>query len=125
MTPELMRLDADQLDQLAGLIAARLHPAAHVQLVDAATLAADLGVSRAFIYSHSEQLGARRLDGSGRGRRVRFDPAEARAAFRTLDTPPASTPRHRRTLHSGTAGHVLRSRPRPTSGPSPFLEDDR
>ena len=106
-----MRLDADQLDQLAGLIAARLQPAAHVQLVDAATLAADLGVSRAYVYAHAAQLGARRLDGAGRGRRVRFDPAEARAAFRTLATPPATTPRQRRHQQS-TATHVLRSRPR-------------
>jgi hypothetical protein len=105
-----VRLDADQLDQLAALIAARLQPATHA-LVDAATLAADLGVSRAYVYAHAEQLGARRLDGAGRGRRVRFDPAEALAAFRTLDTPPATTPRPRRS-RQGTATHVLRSRPR-------------
>jgi hypothetical protein len=106
-----VRLDADQLDRLADLIAARLRPAAHGQLVDAETLAADLGVSRAYVYAHADQLGARRLDGAGRGRRVRFDPAEALAAFRTLATPPATTPRHRHT-RQGTATHVLRSRPR-------------
>jgi hypothetical protein len=43
-------------------------------LVDAATVARLLGVSRATVYAKADQLGAIRL-GSGRRARLRFDPA--------------------------------------------------
>jgi hypothetical protein len=43
------------------------------QLVDAATVARLLGVSRATVYANADQLGAIRL-GSGKRARLRFDP---------------------------------------------------
>jgi hypothetical protein len=49
-------------------------------LVDASALAAELGVSRDFVYEHSAELGALRL-GSGPRARLRFDAAAARAAL--------------------------------------------
>jgi hypothetical protein len=66
--------------------------------VDAATLAGTLGVSRAFVYEHAAELGARRTGPSGadpetgklRRPRLRFDVETARAAFLC---PLATTPR--------------------------------
>jgi hypothetical protein len=49
-------------------------------LVDAATLAVELGVSRDFVYEHAVELGALKL-GSGPKARLRFDPVAARAAL--------------------------------------------
>ena len=49
-------------------------------LVDAAQLAAELGVSRDWVYEHAGELGALRL-GNGPKARLRFDPVAARAAL--------------------------------------------
>lgn len=51
-----------------------------VPLVDAATLAVELGVSRDWVYEHAHELGALRL-GSGPKARLRFDPLAARACL--------------------------------------------
>jgi hypothetical protein len=78
--------------------------------VDAATLAKQLGVARAFVYEHADELGAQRL-GDGPRARLRFDVETAkRAMFRSssersrdddsLDAEPKSKPRTRR--RSGT-----------------------
>lgn len=52
---------------------------AHGQLVDAATLAAQLGVTRSWIYEHRDELGVVRL-GTGTKPRLRFDVETARQA---------------------------------------------
>jgi hypothetical protein len=80
---ETVWLAEEQLEQLADLIAARLAntPIAPQSLVDAATLARQLGVSRATIYEHARELGAVRVGATARGR-LRFDPQHVR---RTLD----------------------------------------
>ena len=57
-----------------------LEPEPRTPLVDAAALAAELHVSRDFVYEHSQQLGALRL-GAGPKARLRFDPIAARAAL--------------------------------------------
>ena len=49
-------------------------------LIDAATLAIELGVSRAFVYEHAAALGALKLGGGPRAR-LRFDPVAARDAL--------------------------------------------
>lgn len=74
-----------ELDQLADAIAERVlaglngaKPAS--SLVDAATLAAELGTSPRFVYEHADELGAMRL-GSGPKARLRFDLEAARAAL--------------------------------------------
>lgn len=100
MSAATIRLDADQLDQLAELIAGKLRAQpTPVGLVDAAKLAEMLGVARSWVYSHADQLGGRRLGGK-RGR-LRFDASEALAAFAVASQPEqvkpaAAAPRRRR-----------------------------
>ena len=108
-----IRLEPDQLAELAQRIAQYLdpEPAGSTGLVDAATVAQELGVARSWVYSHAPELGARRL-GTGTKGRLRFDLNEARAAFATV-TPagaPASTPRPRRKHQAAPAGSILRVR---------------
>jgi hypothetical protein len=78
VTGNVVRLDNDQLEMLADLIADRLRPSniAAGGLVDAATLAAHLAIGRETVYEHAEILGARRL-GLGPRPRLRFDLEEA------------------------------------------------
>ncbi len=108
-----MRLDHDQLEQLADLIAERLRegeaPTTPAGLVDAWELATQLGVNRSFVYQHWRELGGVRLGGP-RGR-LRFDPAQARAALAAKAESPAAVP-HPRRRRSSTVGSVLKSRPR-------------
>lgn len=69
-----------------------------VRLVDAATLATALGVSRDFVYAHASELGGERI-GSGPRGRLRFDFDRALAAWTTCSrskgsptpNPPAPT----------------------------------
>jgi hypothetical protein len=77
VTHASIRLDDDQLERLADLIAERLRdaPPARGPLVDARELARLLGVSRSSVYEHARDLGAIRIGGE-RGR-LRFDPAVA------------------------------------------------
>jgi hypothetical protein len=79
---------------LAGLIAERAAERAvellrgetdtggKAPLVDAATVAAELGISRALVYQHAERLGGVRIGPAGEGKkpRWRFDLETARAA---------------------------------------------
>jgi hypothetical protein len=50
------------------------------RLVDAATLAAELGITRSWVYQHRDELGAVRL-GTGSKPRLRFNVEVARAAL--------------------------------------------
>jgi hypothetical protein len=77
----------EQLEHLADLIADRLRApaearAGEARLVDAATVAAELGLTRATVYQHAERLGGVRIGPAGDGRkpRWRFDLEAARAA---------------------------------------------
>jgi hypothetical protein len=87
-------LDDDDIEAIAHRVAELLNqrPAA-VRLVDAATLAAVLGVERDWIYAHATQLGAIRLGGP-RGR-LRFDPNHALHALRLSPQPAAERPARR------------------------------
>ncbi len=104
MTPTI--LDPEQLEQLAEMIAQRLRDSHHpddrilsgntgnthtpaprlasekeaLELVDVATLARMLGVSRRFVYEHQAEMGVIKL---GRGPRapLRFDLETARTAM--------------------------------------------
>jgi len=62
------------------------------RLVDAATVADKLGVSRAFIYDHAQELGVIRL-GSGEKARLRFDLERVLAAVGAAQTNDARPPR--------------------------------
>jgi hypothetical protein len=71
--------------QLAVAIAEHMATLLHddkppARMVDAATLAAELGVSRDFVYAHASELGGKRLGGGPRGR-LRFDLAQALARW--------------------------------------------
>jgi hypothetical protein len=68
------------------------------RLLDAAALAAKLGVSRSYIYEHAEMLGAIPI-GAGPRPRLRFNVAivaERLAANRNPESPKPARPRRRR-----------------------------
>jgi hypothetical protein len=102
---------SDNLDRLADAVAERLLPklAAEIadllerqpQLVDAATRAGILGVSRAYVYEHAAELGAEPL-GNGAKPRLRFDVDRARVAFQRGPAPaePHRLPRQRNGGHT-------------------------
>lgn len=95
---EVVLSDA-QLDALAERVAAilRADTPSTGGLVDAATLAAELGVSRDTVYAHAERLGGRRI-GDGDRPRLRFDLADALAAWQPPATP-TRAPRRRRSAN--------------------------
>jgi hypothetical protein len=95
------------------------------RLVDAATLATELGVTRSWIYEHRDELGVVRL-GTGTKPRLRFDVKTARRALSRDDDKALSSPIHagdrraapRRSAQqrrTTVAGSVLASRPRKTA----------
>jgi hypothetical protein len=59
------------------------------RLVDAATLAGELGVDRSWVYAHRDVLGVVRL-GSGSKPRLRFDAQVARAALARARSEPSA-----------------------------------
>lgn len=91
------RLHPDDLDALADALAARLlplltsmDPGPGSRMVDAAGLADALGLSRAYVYEHADQLGAIRT-GTGPRARLRFDVSDARDRLTALTTPAVSS----------------------------------
>jgi len=71
-----MTLDRDDIDAVAQRVVELLEDEAAKpgRLVDAATAARLLGVSRATVYAKADELGAIRV-GKGKRARLRFDPA--------------------------------------------------
>jgi len=96
-----VQLDDDSVERVAQRLAELLRPAAFrttPDLVDAATLADLLGVSRSTIYQHAKALGGERI-GTGPRAPLRFDPEVARAAMAEMgsaDPRPAARARSRR-----------------------------
>jgi hypothetical protein len=95
------------------------------QLVDAATLAAELGVDRSWVYAHRCELGAIQL-GTGAKPRLRFDLAmalevlasTARDGSRKDEAPrPGSKPSRRRRRRSDIHSRLL-----PIRGPAEPLD---
>jgi len=76
------------------------------QTVDAATLAAHLGVTRGFIYEHAQQLGGVRL-GNGPRPRLRFDLHHALEAWNARST----SERSQATRTPAAAGQTPARRP--------------
>jgi hypothetical protein len=110
-------LAAEDVDAIAYRVVELLaeqqpHPA--TGLVDAASLARELGVSRAYVYDHADALGGIRL-GTGPKARLRFDLARALAAHRPaaapVPAPPATRPPRRPAKTPGRKVAVLKSRP--------------
>lgn len=75
-----VRLSEEQIDRIAERVAERLREPTLRHLIDAATLAGQLGVSRDFVYAHARELGGKRI-GTGRRGRLRFDSERALAAW--------------------------------------------
>ncbi len=95
-----LRLDTQQLEQLADLIADRLARRADGELVTAAELAKRLGRSREWVYDNASSLGVIRI---GAGSRPRL-------LFRyPLDLEPERKPRRPRTV---TMKRPRRARPK-------------
>jgi hypothetical protein len=121
------RVVPDVAERVAQLLAESTAPAQRTGLVDAAAVADELGVSRAWVYEHADELGVERI-GEGERPRLRFDLTRARAAFARSAGERSQGPRSQST--SGIApsapdeeqprlpdrlpqpGSVLRSRPR-------------
>jgi len=114
--PVVVELAPGSLERLADLVAARLRAPASIdtpgELVTADELARYLGVSRAFVYQHADDLGAQRL-GTGPRARLRFSPTVARqvVARKSEPTTTAAPPRRRARADRRPPGSVLRSRP--------------
>lgn len=98
----------------------------HARLVDAATLARELGVEREWVYAHAEQLGAVRLGGPNG--RLRFDRHEVGKRLDGADAAAWRPSRRRPRRHSPASGsraridddckhgRAARKRPRPDTG---------
>ena len=69
-----MTLDREDIEAVARRVVEVLGDKRPAGLVDAATLAKLLGVSRATVYAKADELGAVRV-GGGKRARLRFDPA--------------------------------------------------
>ena len=99
MSITTVRIDDDQLTDLAAQVAERLagQTPQPTGLVDAETVALALGVTRGWVYEHAELLGAMRLGKPGAP--VRFDLDRVRAAFAAQHEKPTPQPRRRRPRH--------------------------
>jgi hypothetical protein len=98
----------------------------HGRLVDAATLAAELGVTRSWIYGHRDELGVVRL-GTGTKPRLRFDVETTRQVLGHRDSSgvtasgvsdgryPANRRARSRRQRQPAAGSILAARPRKTA----------
>jgi hypothetical protein len=81
LPPAAPALDAASIEAVARRVVELIHaegssPSTR-RLVNAATLAAELGVDRSWVYAHRVELGAIQL-GTGAKPRLRFDPEVAR-----------------------------------------------
>ena len=88
--------------------------APQARLVSAAALAAELGVSRQWVYQHRDELGAAAL-GTGPKPRLRFNVDTARRALDAADgatttTQPKAATGRKRTRRQTTAGSILKVR---------------
>jgi hypothetical protein len=120
MTVTVVTLDDESVERVARRLAEMMRPAAFrttPDLVDAATLADLLGVSRGTVYQHAKALGGERI-GAGPRAPLRFDPEIARAAMaamgeRESSPAPAPAPAARRRRHqqrSHEVGSVLKTK---------------
>jgi hypothetical protein len=117
-------LSDQQLERLAELLAERLRGSPSTRtdlqppenftgsfagLVDAATLASELGVSRQWIYQHRDRLGGVRI-GTGPRARIRFDVNTARQALHAPERTTTPTTTSRRRTRTNEAGSILKVR---------------
>lgn len=86
LAPESIEALATRLAELLGAPRPTEQPSSPPRLLTAAEVAEWWGVERSWVYSHAEELGARRL-GAGSRPRLRFDPDEV---SERLGAPPAA-----------------------------------
>lgn len=90
MLDDALMLSDEQLEQLAGLVAAKvvgMRPAGKPMLT-VEDVATTLRVSRAWVYENARRLGGVKL-GPGERAPLRFDPDVVAAAMRPVGDPPA------------------------------------
>jgi hypothetical protein len=107
---------------IAEHLADLLHHRPRVRLVDAATLATALGVSRDFVYAHANELGGERIGNGPRGR-LRFDLDNALAACapsHASKEPPAPSKPNPKRRHRKPASGATRLLP--VRGTTPSLQ---
>lgn len=95
-----MTLDREDIELIAARVAELLGgemPEPAARLVDAATVARELGIDRDWVYAHAHQLGAARLGGE-RGR-LRFDLAKIRRELACPSQPRRPTAPRRARRH--------------------------
>lgn len=112
VTDTLDRQLPDLVDELAEQVAERAAvklaerigelPTREPSLIDVAEVARRFGVSRDYVYEHSDELGAMRL-GNGRNPRLRFDPRKVEEALAAKRAEPKPEPRRRARRRSGRA----------------------
>lgn len=98
--PEHPNLSPVAIEQIARRVAELLKEggvAGSRRFVDAATLAAELGVERDWVYAHAKELGALRLGGPNG--RLRFDLPAVVGRLRSDELPPPRRP-HRRSARA-------------------------
>jgi hypothetical protein len=114
LTPQAIEQIAQRVAEL--LRTAPLDPEgnglASSRMVNAAQLAKQLGVTRAWVYEHARELGAIQLGGGSRPR-LRFDPDGAAEALRRRHEPPVAP--------SPPVGPTHRARRRPVERAVPLL----
>lgn len=141
--PGLASLDAASVEAVARRVAELLREPAQAplpqRLVDAKTLAAELGVDRSWVYAHRDELSHVRLGAGSKGR-LRFDLQAARQALAKQQTAGLETrapgtdiqaPQRRARRHGrsparnggSTPGSVLRVRGGSGSGSSAARAD--
>jgi hypothetical protein len=101
---QLVQLDIVDFDAIAEQVAAFVLSRERRRLVDARTLALELGVARDWVYANAERLGVVRL-GTGPRARLRFDLEQARRALFPAE-------RGAEISAESDAGRAIRRRPR-------------
>ncbi len=125
-------LDVASVEAVARRVVELLRTESHSprerRLVDAATLAAELGVERSWVYTHRAELGAIQL-GAGSKPRLRFDVDIARELLASSTSKGSQTPRtpaatgdssRRRRQRLGSSPDLL-----PIRGPATAIDASR
>ena len=112
---EGLTLSSESIEAIASRLAETLN-AAPERLLSASELAGRLGVSREYVYEHTDELGVIRI-GDGPKAHLRFDFEETRRLLRSCTTSrrpeaprsPVAKPRTtpRRSARSGTSSNLL------------------
>lgn len=99
--------DAELVEAVAVRVVEMLGtPAATSKLVDAATLAAQLGVSREYVYRHQRELGGKKISGSEKAP-IRFAQNAALHAFQAIEEPKPVAPKPVRSRRGDLEGVKL------------------